>query len=319
MENLLINRILERIPAQFKPTNYLMGALDIGRESAYRRIRGEIPFTFKEVSDLSMKLGFSIDEVVSNSKIYRAFLDIPAGLSSGEDFFLNMLRNYYRYINSQNLEILATLNRTPLSAFMVSEPLFRFYCYKCLHQMHNEPESISFSDMKIPQEAFSIRKKYLAKIKNVNNSVYIVDKDMFLTVCREIQYFYSRKLLGDEDVIILKNALLELLDRLRSMIHSGCNSFGVENRFYLSLLEIDSNSTCFVSEKNIISLFWIYSANFIEICNTEICNTYREWFDSMKKYAILITGSNEIFQAGFIKRQRRHIEEISDGFLFMNL
>lgn len=45
----LISRILISIPDNINPVLYLMDLLDLSRESAYRRIRGEIPFTFWEI------------------------------------------------------------------------------------------------------------------------------------------------------------------------------------------------------------------------------------------------------------------------------
>ncbi|MDR1810820.1 MAG: hypothetical protein LBR34_10560 [Prevotella sp.] len=323
MKNPLTLKIIESIPPQIKPISYLMDVLDIGRESAYRRIRGDIPFTFEEITNLSLKLGFSIDEVINNGQVNRAFLDIPARSSNPDEVFLQILRNYYKYIDvakkTDKIVIMASQNRMPLSILMSSLPLFKFYYYKCRHQTNNIPSNFYFSDMEVPQEALAIRQKYLVKLQNINNFIFVISKDVFLEISREIQYFYNRKLLSEEDVLLLKEALLGLLDKMRDIIHSGFDDYGVEYYFYLSLLDIESNSACFVTENSMISLFWIYSTNFIEVRNREICDMHKEWFNSTKKYTSLITKSNEILQTKFIERQRRFINEISNDFLFIDL
>jgi hypothetical protein len=54
----LTTKILDSIPKNIKPIEYLIKILDISKESAYRRLRGEIPFTFEEMSKLSLDLDF---------------------------------------------------------------------------------------------------------------------------------------------------------------------------------------------------------------------------------------------------------------------
>ena len=49
----LIEAIHAHTPQHSNPASLLMDMLNIGREAAYRRLRGEVPFTFGEASALS--------------------------------------------------------------------------------------------------------------------------------------------------------------------------------------------------------------------------------------------------------------------------
>ena len=44
--------------------NLLMDILYIGKEAVYRRLRGEVPFTFTEAAVISQKLGVSLDQLI---------------------------------------------------------------------------------------------------------------------------------------------------------------------------------------------------------------------------------------------------------------
>ena len=60
----LIEAIHAHTPQHSNPASLLMDMLNIGREAAYRRLRGEVPFTFGEASVLCARMHFSLDRVV---------------------------------------------------------------------------------------------------------------------------------------------------------------------------------------------------------------------------------------------------------------
>ena len=59
----LIRAIHAHTPPDSTPASVLMDVLNIGREAAYRRMRGEVRFTFGEASALSAHLRFSLDVI----------------------------------------------------------------------------------------------------------------------------------------------------------------------------------------------------------------------------------------------------------------
>ena len=61
LNSVLIAIVLDKIPTTIKPVSYLMELLNLSRESAYRRLRGEISFSFEETAKLSTALDFSVD------------------------------------------------------------------------------------------------------------------------------------------------------------------------------------------------------------------------------------------------------------------
>ena len=53
----------KKIPQGAKLTNTLVDMLYIEREAVYRRLRGEVPFTFMEVMVITKELGISLDNL----------------------------------------------------------------------------------------------------------------------------------------------------------------------------------------------------------------------------------------------------------------
>jgi len=49
LNKIVLTKILDIMPENLKPVTLLMEVLDIGKESAYRRLRGEKPFSMEEL------------------------------------------------------------------------------------------------------------------------------------------------------------------------------------------------------------------------------------------------------------------------------
>ena len=58
----------KKIPQGAKLTNTLVDMLYIEREAVYRRLRGEVPFTFMEVMTIAKELGISLDNLTEQNK-----------------------------------------------------------------------------------------------------------------------------------------------------------------------------------------------------------------------------------------------------------
>jgi hypothetical protein len=317
----LATKVLDSIPQNIKPIDYLMEKLNISRESAYRRMRGDISFTFEEVTNLSMDLGFSVDEIIGMSQEKRIFFDLStSSLSKPEENFLTMFREYSNYVESvtkgKNIEIFSAINK--ISLFLLAEynSLFKLFYYKWIHQTYNYSINKPFSEIVIPPEIMDLRKKFQLNVDNISNLNYIIDRDIFLSIVREIQYYRNRNLITDEETLLLKQDLLQLLKRMELLMQKGTNEKGRIWNFYLSLLDIETNSVCSSSDHDMASLYWVYSVNAVVIRNREICTMHKKWLESLKKYSALVTLSNEILQAEFICKQRECIETINDDLSF---
>jgi hypothetical protein len=294
-----------------------MDILGISKESAYRRMRGEIPFSFNEITLLSLDLEFSVDEVIGNNKYNRIFFDLISNSSmKPEESFLAMLQEYYKFTESvcksENGEMIISINRLNPCLLMKSDALFKLFYYKWIHQTSNISVNRPFSETHITPEIQIIRNKFASLRETLTNVSYIIDRDVFSCIVREIQYFSSRKLITEEETIILKNDLKSLLRDMEDLMQKGYNEYGCTYNFYLSLLDVETNTTWASFDKNVTSLFWMYSVNPVIINNKEVSFTHKKWLESLKKYSVLITQSNEILQTKFIEKQQKFIENISD-------
>jgi hypothetical protein len=313
---ILVERILSNIPQGIKPIDYLTDVLDIGKESAYRRMRGEISFTFDEITKLSLALGFSMDEMIGQDQTDRVFFELQTRTTQEPDeAYWVMIKAYYNKIikrlsKAKELEALVSLNRISLVMYIRYDLLFKFAYYRWIHQLSDVTLNLRFSNVQVPQDILSVQQEFKSKLKNIRNCYYILDRNLFLSIIREIQYYYYRKLITTEEVYQLQAELLDLLNYLEGLMQKGADSIGNEYWIYLSSLGVESNTLYALCDGKCISQYWIYHVNAVILTNTESCSIHRRWLEALKKHSELITRSNEMLQAEFLNTQHKYIENI---------
>lgn len=314
----LVSFILGRIPQNIKKTSFLTSLLNLSNESAYRRLRGEIPFSVEELVKLSQKLNFSIDEAIMQSSVseQQAVFNMRAAntLSGASEIFVCVLKDYCNDVikekDAKSRSALMSLNHLILPFTFNSENLFKFNYYKWMHQTGNVPLNFSFSEVIIPYEIDSLRRKAADLSDSVDNSTFILDQDMYLHTIKDIQYYYRRSLITREELQLIQKELGMIIDASENIALTGVNRLGKSRYYYLSPLNIKSNIILVEYDNNIVSHLWYHSITPISTTNVKLCMAHKQWLNSLKKYSSLITQSNDILSAEFFNKQRKYISEM---------
>jgi len=308
----LVTNVLKYIPKNKKAVMYLVNALNISRESAYRRIRGDIPFTVEELVSLAINLEFSIDQIYDQEKQNHAFFDFSRIEKSSFDFFLFMLKKYNELLEktsyAKKMEAIMAFNIIPSPFFAGFNHLFKFSYYQWLHQDKESCRNTPYSEIALPEEAVFIQKKLKANLFKGSGIILIYDMNIFLNLIKEIQYFHHRKLLTNDELLLLKEDTLRLIEQYEDIVQTG--SYGqTKVQVYLSPLCINSNTVYYNYDDTVDSLFWVFTINPVIIRNSGIISMQLKWLNSLKRQSALISQSNEIKQAEFFYQQREFVNK----------
>ena len=320
--NLLTTKILNSIPKSIKPIEYLIKILNISKESAYRRLRGEIPFTFGEMSKLSLDLDFSMDELIEKPGESRVLVSMQTTLDEDPSTqFLKRFEQYYKFLlhleEYPNTEIVFALNTVPVITSVFFKNLFKFFYFKWLHKNHEASLKLNYSAVIIPDEVEELRKKVRFCTANCANKVtMILDSGFFSSLVKEIQYFHKRRLINDEDFESLKKDVLEFVDLLENSAQTGIFGQNTKMNIYLSSMDIEANTAHAKYNGKETSFIYAFSINPVSITNPAIGETHKRWINSVKKYSTLISKSNEMLQTEYFDRQREFINSpTNDNFI----
>jgi len=305
----------ESLPEGVRLIPYLMDLLNLGRESIYRRIRNEIPFTFEEIAMVSLSLNLSIDEIIGRDKVKRTSFDVNIYDSSDSmDIYTDFIEHatdITKKVNSaQKSSAVLTVNYLPTQYMIGCDSLSKFFYYRWIYKTQQIPPNLPFSDFHIPQDILTLHKKYSNNIQKIKKTSIIMDSSVVMSIVKEINYYYRRKLLVYEELKPLRNELLYTIDKFESMAQKGVNDKGEEMIFYLSNLDIDTNSSYFEYDGNICTQFWLHTVDPITTHSKVICKNQKERINSLKRYCTLISQCNEIQQADFFNMQRVYIEKV---------
>ena len=313
----IATKILNNIPPYVKPIDYLMESLNISRESVYRRIRGDISFALEEVAKLSVELGFSTDELIMKDMPSRVFFDLHhTNVQNPSDIFVASFQQYTQGVfdmpRTKDIELTMIVNHIPYEFIIFFNQLFKFSYYRWMHQNQESSLKYFYSDVVLPDKLIYLQQKTSENLKTIQNNTFIFDSNIFLNLIHEIQYYYKRKLIKEEDFMLLKEDLLRLVDMVESVAQTGtCGSSYAHYNFYLSSLNINSSSRYIKYDEQIKSQFFVNLMTPMTITNSTLCDLHKKWLDSAKKYSTLITQSNEILQVRYFDKQRVHVNNIA--------
>jgi transcriptional regulator with XRE-family HTH domain len=309
----IVCTILKHIPQYINPSSYIMKLLGISRESVYRRLRNEITFSIEELAILAQNLGFSVDEILIGQRDENNTFDL---LSQPKDETSNaFLAHFYEYnnhikqlIDFRNPETLLALNQMPSIFYVLSEPLLKLQYYLWLINNNRLPEQTTFTNLILPKELTAIQAEALKNIRKVTNVSIVFSSTIYLQLIKTIQYYYNLKLLSEEELIALKQAVHAWINLGEGMARFGFGRGRSMVDFYISSLFVNTNIFLIANDGRYEVHYWIYPNHPLVIRNEHICALTNEWFMELRKHSSLITQSNEIIQAEFYEKQRQYIE-----------
>lgn len=311
---LLLRVIKEKVPQKTKLANLLTDLLLIEKEAVYRRLRGDVPFTFTEIVKISRALNISLDSLVgvNTPQSYPFQLKLTRYYNLTEIDY-NMHKEYIELISNMpdnmHSEMGFASGILPLHFTLKQETIQRFYTLRWQYQFGDPGSVPPLSEIVFSDELKFLFQKYLNDVENFKYTCFIWDKRFVTDLINDIKYFNSIRLITDEEVQILKNEILEFLIQLEQLCIHG--AFRNNNRVdvYISSLNFESTYTYMQTEQYKITMLKAYTLSEVVSLNEEVFDKTKKWFQSLKRTSVLISGSDERSRIIFFEKQRRILEE----------
>ncbi|MCD8184513.1 MAG: hypothetical protein LUE99_17225 [Bacteroides sp.] len=311
----LIYKMKERLPKGKNLANCLAETLCIGKEAVYRRLRGEVAFTFDEIAVISTSLGISIDQVIGNHSSNRVTVDLNL-LHSPDlyESYYEIMEHYQHFTDfakdDKSSEIYTATNTIPFTLYSSYYYLSKFRLCRWMYQNGKIKTPYSLADMQIPKKIIDAHKKLSDNIRRSRKAYFIWDTGIFHSFVKEIKYFAELGLVSAHDVTALKEELQRLLVELEHLSIEG--KFNEDNELYIYLSNINFEATySFISKKDLqISLIRVFSINSMDSQSPDICQMQKNWIQSLRRHSTLITGSGEAQRIIYFGQQKQIIETL---------
>jgi hypothetical protein len=322
MENLnekfysqFIQVLKKTIPERGELPKMLSELLSIEKMSVYRRLKGDIPFTFTEIIEIARHLNISLDRILNITSPYRS---LPFYLHFQDYFNLDeidykMSGDYIEAIKVASMdthsEFGSAANIMPMHAYVSATPIFRFFMLKWTYQFGNVNSIIPYSEIEIPERLGVNHKKFMEEIQNINYTFFIHHDCALLNVIRDIRYFKAIHLLTQDDVDLLKECLYETINTIEKLAINEAFDNGNKVDIYVSEMALETSYSYLASENINITMIDAFTMGAVTSLDTKVAEITKKWLHSIKKTSTIITGC-EKNRIEFIEKRMRYMDEI---------
>jgi len=299
-----------------------MEKLDMSRTSAYRRLKGLIPFNYEEIAILADQMNFSIDELIHKDSRRKYIFEFEDFFNYNiEEIIYYSLYEYYKQLctnlKMKEVRTLEITNNLWFVYTLFSDNLFKFYFYKYHQQYDISSLKKRMKDMEIPLNIVDMKKKITEVIinnHNVNNNITtsILDRHIFFNTMNDIQYYYRRGLISDIELKLIAKDIDDLLNNIEKGTIED-RGYGRDYQYFIGQRNMYSNSSSVTIDNKLYSLFYEHNLHPI-ICNDRrLCELHYAYLQSHKRQSILISSSNEKLQIGFFEKQHQYSKKLAEN------
>jgi len=319
IRNDIINTIMKNTPSNVTTTKYVMEVLGISRVSAHRRLKGITPFSYEEIVLLARKMNFFLDEeglIDSKAKYVVDFGnyfydEVPDIIFKALDRYSTHLSINQKMKKVVNFE---TANNLWFVYTLFSDNLFKFFYYKYFQQYHIPSLKSKMKDIKVPDSILDIKKKITDTIADTHNRITLclVDRNIFFNTINEIQYYYRRNLLDEQELTSIANDIKELLHNLEKGSVDDLYD-GNQYQYYLGMKNIYSNTSYIQNDNQAYSFFYQDNLHPMICYDKQMCELHHNYLQAHKRQSALISGSNEVLQIDFFEKQYKYVQNLVDN------
>lgn len=312
----LIGAIQGSTPEYANAAAVLSDKLNIGREAAYRRLRGEVPFTFGEAGVLSAQMNFSLDRIVGavdlgNILFRLSFNDYHTALEEYTEVIDQDIRFYREVSPDPDGEQAIAGNSIPRMLYMRYPNLTNFKFFKWLYQQGLiDCSGAKYEDMKVPESLLRSYGELVHEGQQMPSTTLVFDGSCTKRWVNAICSFRRMHFISDESVAVMKTELLQLLDELEEIAVSGQFRTGQPVSIYISSMEIEA-TYCYVAARHYrASCIEAFSINSLRSADPAMFEHTKRWILALSRFATLISCSGEMQRIRFFKRQRAIVAEL---------
>ena len=303
------------IPKRSLLANTITDLLAIDKDAVYRRLRGDVNFSFAEMAILAKKLGISLDSLVGiESELNKpAQIVLTNSVNPTEvDYRLfNDYINLLKFIKDEpDTLLLESSNAVPLSIYFDYENLTRLYMF-AWNLASNFAYALPYHEIIIPERMRVIQKNYSYYSRHIKTTQYVWDRMIFQRMVDNLKFSFNLNVLQEEDIRQIKNELMEMLDDLEKLAGTGkFEDTGNKVSIYISDLLIETNHNCIKSNTMYLTQHKTFLLNAISSLDEVVFNEVSHWIQSLQRKSMLISFSGEKIRADYFTAQRKIINTL---------
>ena len=310
-----IEALEAKISKKSELADLIADSLFIEKESAYRRLRGDVQFSFQEVITLAKKLNISLDKIMDIAPLKsRPFYLKLVNYAEPQALDYAMAEEYVsvlkEIVEDPQAQLGGTVKMFPDVIHLKFKNITRFYFFKWIYQYGNNAQPAKFQNVKADSRILDILSEQLYLLQQIKNSYLIFDSDVFKDFIKDVHYFHEIDLLTLEDVKLLQEDLMLLIDYVEYISNRGINEHGNNVEIYITNVDFDTGAVYIDSDKYKLIFIRCFTLHDITSLDRYTLDTVKQWMNALKRTSLKISESAEIQRKKFFNQQRKYVKEM---------
>ncbi len=318
IQSLFLDRVRARLPENVSFVDELADLLNISRDSAYRRLRGETIMSLEEVKALYLRFGISIDELFSQDSELVTF---HRRVVTYNDYNLEKWHNSIL----KNLEFLSSLDKKEMIFSAKDIPVFHYFrvpelnAFKHFFWMktlvgYPEYEKLKFSFEAVPEKLMATALKTYEIYSSIPG-MEIWNEEAIYDTLRQLEFYFECGFFKNvSQASFLCDHLTSLLNLVQEEAANGTKEKGGAFNLYNNEIFIADNTVfarmgdkrCVYVNQNSLNILLTFQEPFCEQTETYLKNLI------MKSTLISKTAERE--RNRFFNNMRDRIDQFKIRF-----
>ncbi|NDV83849.1 helix-turn-helix domain-containing protein [Bacteroides sp. 51] len=284
--------------------------LNMDENSVYRRLRGAVKFSVDEIGKLARHYHLSLDELLSaypegGYEAWKMDLLLIADKDGLDpDAIERNIPLINEFPNSQCTELGGSLGSLTRHFYMHHKHLWRFMHFKWGRYYSNVNTYSSFDAVQISPKLADLFEVHLSRWKNIKYAFFIWDSLIFQKLVNDIRYYKSMDLLTEENVLLIKQDIIELLDVCeKAAIEGRCRDIVERFEIYISPINIDTSQVYLRYGEHWNYSIEVHGIRPIITSKPNVCKEFSQSINRLKNASVLISKSAERERRRFFNQQ----------------
>ncbi len=311
IQSVFLDQIRKRVPDKISFVDKLAELLNVSRDSAYRRIRGETVLSLDETKKLCTLFGVSLDAILSTSANTSLFHHRAMSTTYTLEHWLNSVGKNLEYISSCKIKemIFAARDMPTFHHFRLPE-LSAFKMFFWLKTVIKDPGYTNklFQQDVIPLQIQKAAGKIWKHYAAVPSAEIWSDEAINETI-KQIEFYHACRFFADKNQgVQLCDRLIDLINLIKEEAKLGKKSGGAEFKLFENEILI-ANNTVLARMENIRIVYINYNTlSLLTTHQKSFCDKTEVYLSSLSKNSVPISVSSEKERNRFFNKMKERIE-----------
>jgi hypothetical protein len=319
IQTTFLNQIKLNLPPHLSFVDELAELLDISRDSAYRRIRGETVLSLDEVKKICSHYKVSLDTLLSPNSEMVSFHNRKINQS---DFTFEM---WLKSIHD-NLEMICSFPEKELTYAAKDIPFFHYYAFPKLASFkmffwmktyHRYPQyaDVKFDPDLISKELTQIGKRIWNRYAEIP-CVEIWSDETSVVTLRQIEYYHEIGVITSEQALELCDEYSRMLEHIQLCAENGAKENNAARySMYKNDILIAETTIFFKMGDKRVTFLTYNTMNVLTTSNERFCSNMEDFLTNVVNKSIQISTTGEKERVKFFNRMQDSIQSLKKRFV----